>query len=335
MAEELTLEEAKKLVAQFSDPKHLNKEHELFKSAAAKLLEETDPAFEYEYEAEEEVEEKSVKIKDSGNFFKQVKDYGAEVVNNVQSLGAAGSVAFSSATYFQGVEAIETTQEVAAVVESVEADYNQTLAFYFMEEMSNRIMAMADIPVIGAPLEAISNTMSDVADNMETYEEREERKAAEAEESVEEVTDEVTEESSEEQTQSEEPSEEQTQSEEVTEEVTEEPSEEQTANEESAEEAESDNKQEQPKDNNENERGEESKNEESNGEADRSEATSDVQTDSIQSETNDSGYIDNDLDPIKPHSMVDDIFNDPPVMTPIDAIVASPAGPARTVSPVK
>ena len=318
MAEELTLEEAKKLVAQFSDPKHVDKEHELFKSAAAKLLEETDPGFEYEYEAEEEVEEKSVKIKDSGNFFKQVKDYGAEVVNNVQSLGAAGSVAFSSATYFQGVEAIETTQEVAAVVESVEADYNQTLAFYFMEEMSNRIMAMADIPVIGAPLEAISNTMSDVADNMETYEEREERKAAEAEETTEEITEEVTEESSEEQTQSEEA----TQSEEI-------------STEESVEEAESDNKQEQPKDSNENERGEESKNEESNGEADRSETTSDVQTDSIQSETNDSGYIDNDLDPIKPHSMVDDIFNDPPVITPIDAIVVSPAGPARTVSPVK
>lgn len=329
MAEELTLEEAKKLVAQFSDPKHVNKEHELFKSAAAKLLEETDPAFEYEYEAEEEVEEKSVKIKDSGNILKQVKDYGAEVVNNVQSLGAAGSVAFSSATYFQGVEAIETTQEVAAVVESVEADYNQTLAFYFMEEMSNRIMAMADIPVIGAPLEAISNTMSDVADNMETYEEREERKAAEAEEVTEETVEEVTEEVSEEQAQSEE----QTQSEEVTEEVSEEPSEEQTqseevteeqtTNEESAEEAESDNKQEQPKDNNENERGEESKNEESNGEADRSETTSDVQTDSIQSETNDSGYIDNDLDPITPHQ-------DFPIMTPIDAIVASPAGPAKS-----
>lgn len=318
MAEELTLEEAKKLVAQFSDPKHVDKEHELFKSAAAKLLEETDPGFEYEYEAEEEVEEKSVKIKDSGNFFKQVKDYGAEVVNNVQSLGAAGSVAFSSATYFQGVEAIETTQEVAAVVESVEADYNQTLAFYFMEEMSNRIMAMADIPVIGTPLEAISNTMSDVADNMETYEEREERKAAEAEETTEEITEEVTEESTEEQTQSEEA----TQSEEI-------------STEESVEEAESDNKQEQPKDSNENERGEESKNEESNGEADRSETTSDVQTDSIQSETNDSGYIDNDLDPIKPHSMVDDIFNDPPVITPIDAIVVSPAGPTRTVSPVK
>lgn len=311
MAEELTLEEAKKLVAQFSDPKHVNKEHELFKSAAAKLLEETDPGFEYEYEAEEEVEEKSVKIKDSGNILKQVKDYGAEVVNNVQSLGAAGSVAFSSATYFQGVEAIETTQEVAAVVESVEADYNQTLAFYFMEEMSNRIMAMADIPVIGAPLEAISNTMSDVADNMETYEEREERKAAEAEETTEEVT--------EEQTQSEEVTEEQAQSEEVTEEV----SEEQTTTEESAEEAESDNKQEQPKDNNENERGEESKNEESNGEADRSETTSDVQTDSIQSETNDSGYIDNDLDSITPHQ-------DFPIMTPIDAIVASPAGPAKS-----
>ena len=49
MKEDITLNEAKELVAKFSNPEHKNKEDELFKIAAAKLLEETDPGFEYEY----------------------------------------------------------------------------------------------------------------------------------------------------------------------------------------------------------------------------------------------------------------------------------------------
>jgi hypothetical protein len=263
MAEELTLEEAKKLVAQFSDPKHVDKEHELFKSAAAKLLEETDPGFEYEYEAEEEVE-----IKEELNTLEKIKEYTSDVISNVQGIGAAGMVAFSSAAYFQTIEAFETTREIGIVIQRVEADYGESLFGY----------------IVGAIKGEEESTQSE-----ETSTESEETS---------------------------------TESEEI-------------STEESVEEAESDNKQEQPKDSNENERGEESENEESNIETDRSETTSDIQTNPVQSETNDSGYIDNDLDPIKPHSMVDDIFNDPPVMTPIDAIVVSPAGPARTVSPVK
>ena len=51
MEKDITLNEAKELVAKFSNPEHKNKEDELFKVAAAKLLEETDPGFEYEYES--------------------------------------------------------------------------------------------------------------------------------------------------------------------------------------------------------------------------------------------------------------------------------------------
>ena len=94
MEEDITLNEAKELVAKFSNPEHKNKEDELFKVAAAKLLEETDPAFEYEYEVEEE---EAAAEKSDESLFSRAKDYGKEIVNNVQSLGAAGTVAFSSA----------------------------------------------------------------------------------------------------------------------------------------------------------------------------------------------------------------------------------------------
>jgi len=127
MEEDITLNEAKELVAKFSNPEHKNKEDELFKVAAAKLLEETDPAFEYEYEVEEE---EAAAEKSDESLFSRAKDYGKEVVNNIQSLGAAGTVAFSSAVYFQSVEAFETTHEIGFIIRSVESNYGQSLMSY-------------------------------------------------------------------------------------------------------------------------------------------------------------------------------------------------------------
>ena len=128
MEKDITLNEAKELVAKFSNPEHKNKEDELFKVAAAKLLEETDPGFEYEYEVEEDVEAAAEKSDES--LFSRARDYGKEIVNNVQSLGAAGIVAFSSAAYFQSIEAFETTHEIGSVIRSVESDYGQSLMSY-------------------------------------------------------------------------------------------------------------------------------------------------------------------------------------------------------------
>jgi len=128
MEKDITLNEAKELVAKFSNPEHKNKEDELFKVAAAKLLEETDPGFEYEYEVEEDVEAAAEKSDES--LFSRAKDYGKEVVNNIQSLGAAGTVAFSSAVYFQSVEAFETTHEIGFIIRSVESNYGQSLMSY-------------------------------------------------------------------------------------------------------------------------------------------------------------------------------------------------------------
>jgi hypothetical protein len=128
MEEDITLNEAKELVAKFSNPEHKNKEDELFKIAAAKLLEETDPGFEYEYEHESE--EEVLVEKPDESLITRAKNYGKEVVNNIQSLGAAGTVAFSSAVYFQSVEAFETTHEIGSIIRSVESNYGQSLMSY-------------------------------------------------------------------------------------------------------------------------------------------------------------------------------------------------------------
>ena len=128
MEEDITLNEAKELVAKFSNPEHKNKEDELFKIAAAKLLEETDPGFEYEYEHESE--EEVLVEKPDESLITRAKNYSKEVVNNIQSLGAAGTVAFSSAVYFQSVEAFETTHEIGSIIRSVESNYGQSLMSY-------------------------------------------------------------------------------------------------------------------------------------------------------------------------------------------------------------
>ena len=174
MEKDITLNEAKKLVAKFSNPEHKNKEDELFKIAAAKLLEETDPAFEYEYEAEEGVEE----VKKERNTFEKIKEYASDVISNVQSLGAAGSVAFSSAVYFQTAEAIETTKEIGIVIQQVEADYGESLLSYITSAIK------------GESKEAESEAEEATAEESEESEaeESEESEAEESEESEAEET---------------------------------------------------------------------------------------------------------------------------------------------------
>ena len=139
MAEELTIEEAKKLVAKFSNPEHKNKEHELFQSAAAKLLEEINPDFEFEYEYEEEseeVQEGSQTEVELNNFdknaFEKIKEYTSDVFRNIQGLGAAGMVTFSSAAYFQANEAFETTRGINTVIQQTEANYGESLFSYIV-----------------------------------------------------------------------------------------------------------------------------------------------------------------------------------------------------------
>lgn len=322
---EITIDEAKEIIAKCTHPDYSNEEHELFKAAAAKLLEDKDPGFEYEYESEEEEEVKesrlekeiSTGIKEGGNAVRKsitenITQYAGEVISNIQNLGAAGSVAFSSATYFQSAEMIETSQEVVAIVETIESDYGQTLNSYIFEQAATLV---EKVPYVGETKFAqnIAAALTEISENAETPQEREERRAAKKD-----AESEPTEESNSEEA-------------EIQVEAKSEPTEEST------EEVESDNQQE---NNYENEPGEESKNEESSIEANSSETKPDVQTDSLQGEANDSGDVEDlddsttitpddgsidEIDPIKPHSMVgDDAFE--PILTPNDAIEASPNG---------
>ena len=339
-SEDLTIGKAKRIVAKFSDPDYVNKEQELLKQAAAKLLEDYDPDFELDEEDEEEEEVKesrlkkeiSTGIKEGGSAIRKstmenITQYAGEIISNVQNLGAAGSVAFGSATYFQAETVVQETQEVAAIIETVEVDYGQTLSNWVVEstaEFIQDIPVVNKVPVVNDALASAGKSLLAVADKMETLEEREERKEAKAAEKAAKIAEKNAEKIEKAEakakvkaeqieakkaerekrisaqtgvTQKESNSEETTEVEES--EVTEESNSEETTEveesevtEESTEEVESDN---QPKENTNDKPKEESKNEESNIKTNSSETKPNVQTDSFQGETNDSTNVE-DLD---------------------------------------
>jgi hypothetical protein len=186
MEEDITLNEAKELVAKFSNPEHKNKEDELFKIAAAKLLEETDPGFEYEYEHESE-EEVSVEKPDE-SLITRAKNYGKEVVNNIQSLGAAGTVAFSSAVYFQSVEAFETTHEIGSIIRSVESNYGQSLMSY-IGSIITEMTEESDAEESQSEVEETQESESEVEETQESESEVEETQESESNNTLEQPKD--------------------------------------------------------------------------------------------------------------------------------------------------
>jgi hypothetical protein len=152
MSDELSPKEAKKIVKKFCKPPYDPEEARL-KEAAWKVLEECKCGA-FEWEADDEEEPLKVRkendlagqaAKESKGIIESVKEYGVEIVHNVQALGAAGSVAFSSATYFQSAEAIETTKEISAIIQTVEQDYGQSLGDYLFEQAATFIQK---IPII-------------------------------------------------------------------------------------------------------------------------------------------------------------------------------------------
>ena len=152
MSDELSPKEAKKIVKKFCKPPYDPEEARL-KEAAWKVLEECKcGAFEWEADDEEESPKARKEndlagqaAKESKGVIESVKEYGVEIVHNVQALGAAGSVAFSSATYFQSTEAVETTKEISAIIQTVEQDYGQSLGDYLFEQAATFV---EKIPVI-------------------------------------------------------------------------------------------------------------------------------------------------------------------------------------------
>ena len=68
-----------------------------------------------------------------------------QIISNVQGLGAAGTLALGSATYFQADTVVDSTEEVTAIVREIEADYGQTFNNYFVE---NTAYLIESIPII-------------------------------------------------------------------------------------------------------------------------------------------------------------------------------------------
>lgn len=338
MSEELSKEQAERIVRKFCKPPYDPDEAKL-KEAAWKVLKECKcGVFEWDRGDEEEEKPKIKKnkkidtkqglssaqdaAKESGGVIEAVKEYGLEIAQNVQSLGAAGSVAFSSATYFQSTEAIETTQEIAAVVETVEHNYGQTLNSYIFEQTA---IFVEKIPYVNETKIAqnVAEKLAEVAENAETPEERKERREAEAAEK------EAAESEAEEATETEAATETESQAE--TETQTEGDAESESNDEQSAEEAE-DSSQEASEES-ESEQSESTEaSEEASQEASQEEAQTEpeaaTETEQSESEPTPPEVAETDgidaQDPIKPHSMVgDDAFD--PVFTPDDAKPTSPS----------
>jgi hypothetical protein len=116
-----------------------------------------------------------------------VQQYAGEIIANVQSLGTAGSVALSSATYFQAETVVESSHDIVAIVEEVEEDYDMTLQNYFVETTATFIDDIAHIPIIehipvvNTVVESAAEALYETSDNMETKAERVERQEVEAE----------------------------------------------------------------------------------------------------------------------------------------------------------
>jgi hypothetical protein len=374
----LSKEEAEAIIKKFCEPPYDPDEGRL-REAAWKLLNEKGG---YEFEADDEDEEipelpkhnktgagsatesasqtaqaTSQAASQSSSVLKRASQYLRQVISNIQSLGAAGAVAMSSATYFQAETVVDSTEQVSAIIQEVEIDYDQTFANYFVESVAlaiNDIPVIESIPVVGSALESVSEGLLEVADNMETVEEKQERVAqeqAEAEAKAEakaEVKAEAEKQEAKEQAkqeakaerkaakaerQAEKESKSEEKSEQNSEEVKEEKSEPQQETEEQK--SEPQNKESESRDSS-----QESAETQSESDVESEEASQDSSQDAP--EVVEDIPVDQDMDEIKPHSMVqsDDAggFIDQPdfprVETPFDATIVSPNGPARPVSPV-
>jgi len=115
---ELTLEEAKNVVRRLAHPKHVNQEDKLLKEAAAVLLKENEPGFEFGDEEDESVNIDSANAAEAtSNELTKPPSFLEHASSQIASLGTAGVMAIASATYFQIDTVVEQTREVVQVAE--------------------------------------------------------------------------------------------------------------------------------------------------------------------------------------------------------------------------
>jgi len=185
---DLTPEQAQEIIKKFCEPPY-NAEEIRLKDEVRLVLKGEGGGYEDDDDEEEEgdspqnngaTENATAQATQSqgSSVIENAQQYAGEIIANVQSLGAAGSVALSSATYFQAETVVESSHDIVAIVDMVEEDYDMTLQNYFVETTATFLDDVSDvIPIVEKAADALYN----VSDNMETKAERVERQEVEAE----------------------------------------------------------------------------------------------------------------------------------------------------------
>ena len=115
---ELTLEEAQNVIRRLAHPKHVNQEEQMLKKAAAVVLKETQPEFEFGDEEDEDVKIDSANAADATSTeLTKPPGFLEQMGTTIQALGPAGMIALGSAAYFQIDTVVEETRTVATVAE--------------------------------------------------------------------------------------------------------------------------------------------------------------------------------------------------------------------------
>ena len=178
--DDLTPKDAKEIVKKFLEPPY-NAEEIRLKEDVRLILKGTNG---YEGDDDDEEEESESPQNNQGGagegaaqsaatqatqtqptVLENVQQYAGEVIANVQSLGTAGSVALSSATYFQAETVVESSHDIVAIVEEVEEDYDMTLQNYFVETTATFIDDIAHIPII-EHIPVINTVVESAADSL-------------------------------------------------------------------------------------------------------------------------------------------------------------------------
>ena len=169
MPKKLSKSEAERIIKKFCKPPYDPDEAKLKEAMWVILKEDGGKSFEFDIEEEEKQkitdnkpgvgsltkEASQTASSAGGGVLEGAGQYVGQVVSNVQSLGAAGTLAMGSATYFQADTVVESTEEVTAIVREVEVDYGQTFANYFVENTAyfiESIPVIEKIPVVSTAL---------------------------------------------------------------------------------------------------------------------------------------------------------------------------------------
>ena len=114
---ELSLEEAQNVIKRLAHPKHVNQEEKLLKEAAAVVLKETQPEFEFGDDEDEEIKIDSASVDTTTSELTKPAGFLEQMGSQIAAIGPAGVIALSSAAYFQIDTVVEETRVVQQVAE--------------------------------------------------------------------------------------------------------------------------------------------------------------------------------------------------------------------------